>query len=136
MTRTKVVAPKPRASAEPAEPGDPVVRAVDDVVEDAIDEMVERLAETPDARPAIDPTGKKRVRHGFTMSKDEYESLETLKVRLQRLSRPTKKGALLRAGIAVLTRMSDDRLAAAVGAVPSLKPARSTSATGARRAKK
>ena len=110
----------PRASGEPPERSDPVVRAVDDVVEDAIDEMVERMTGPDEAAAPVDRAGRKRVRHSFTMSKDEHRAIDALKTRLLDLSRPTRRSELLRAGVAALARMSDARLLAAIAVVPSL----------------
>ena len=61
------------------------------------------------------------VRDSFTMPKLEYDVLATLKARLIKLQRPTKKGELLRAGVAALAAMSDADLHVAVARVPNLK---------------
>jgi hypothetical protein len=58
------------------------------------------------------------------MPKIEYEAIATLKARLVRLSRPTRKGELIRAGIAALASMSDAELLLAVERIPSLKTGR------------
>ena len=66
----------------------------------------------------------KLVRDSFTIPKLEYAALEVLKLRAAKLTRPTKKSELLRAGIAVLAGMSDKALLAALSKVPSLKTGR------------
>ncbi len=64
------------------------------------------------------------VRDSFTIPKSEYAVLEGLKLRAAGLTRPTKKSELLRAGIAVLSGMSDRAFLAALSGVPSLKTGR------------
>jgi hypothetical protein len=66
----------------------------------------------------------KLVRDSFTIPKSEYAVLDELKQRALRLTRPTKKGELLRAGIVALSAMTDAALLAALGKVPSLKTGR------------
>ncbi len=76
---------------------------------------------------AVIETAKPRhklVRDSFTIPKGEYALLGELKTRAAGLARPTKKGELLRAGIAALTRMGDAAFLSALGAVPSLKTGR------------
>ena len=78
------------------------------------------------------PTGNKEgkakkpklVRDSFTIPKDEYAAIETLKQRCAALAQPVKKSELLRAGLKVLTGMSDAALRKAVQAVPSIKTGR------------
>ena len=67
---------------------------------------------------------QKLVRDSFTIPKSEYEGLTVLKQRLVGLERPTKKGELLRAGIAALALMADADLRAAVDRIPNLKTGR------------
>jgi len=50
--------------------------------------------------------------------------LEGLKVRAANLTRPVKKSELLRAGVAVLSAMTDKAFLAALNGVPSLKTGR------------
>ena len=66
----------------------------------------------------------KLVRDSFTIPKSEYAVLEGLKFRAAKLTRPIKKSELLRAGIAVLSAMSDASFLAALNGVPSLKTGR------------
>jgi len=68
----------------------------------------------------------KLVRDSFTIPKSEYAVLDELKQRAMRLTRPTKKGELLRAGIVALSAMTDAAFLAALGKVPSLKTGRPT----------
>lgn len=67
---------------------------------------------------------QKLVRDSFTIPKGEFEVLGLLKARLAQLIRPTKKGELVRAGIAILARMNDAELLASVNAVRSLPTGR------------
>lgn len=73
---------------------------------------------------AAKPKKPKLVRDSFTIPKEEYEVLATLKQRCVALARPSKKSELLRAGIKALAAMSDKSLLAAVQAVPSIKTGR------------
>ena len=77
-------------------------------------------------QPAKDSKAKKPklVRDSFTIPKDEYAVIETLKQRAAALAQPVKKSELLRAGLKVLAAMSDSALRSAVQAVPSIKTGR------------
>ena len=66
----------------------------------------------------------KLVRDSFTIPKDEYAVIETLKQRSAALAQPVKKSELLRAGLKVLAALSDSALRSAVQAVPSIKTGR------------
>jgi len=66
----------------------------------------------------------KLVRDSFAMPKNEYHALSDLKLRSARLGMPAKKSEILRAGVAVLSKMSDTGFAAALDAIPSLKTGR------------
>jgi hypothetical protein len=79
---------------------------------------------TPRPEPVEVKVKHKLVRDSFTIPKAEYVVLESLKVRAADLKRPTKKSELLRAGIAVLRKMSDKEFLAAVNGVQSLKTGR------------
>ena len=70
----------------------------------------------------------KLVRDSFTIPKSEYSVIEVLKLRSQKLGRPTKKSELLRAGIKVLAAMSDIQFKAALAEVPAIKTGRPKSA--------
>ncbi|CAN7538187.1 hypothetical protein [Acidovorax delafieldii] len=84
------------------------------------------------AASAVKPTkateskGKKPklVRDSFTIPKDEYAVLDTLKDRATALAHPVKKSELLRAGLKVLAGLSDSALRSALQAVPSIKTGR------------
>lgn len=66
----------------------------------------------------------KLVRDSFTIPKDEYAAIDTLKLRTAALSQPAKKSELLRAGLKALAGMSDSALRAALKAVPAIKTGR------------
>jgi hypothetical protein len=72
-------------------------------------------------KPAKKP---KLVRDSFTMPKDEYQAIETLKQRATGLQRTAKKSELLRAGIMALSAMDDKNLVAILAKVPALKTGR------------
>lgn len=76
--------------------------------------------------PAKEAKAKKPklVRDSFTIPKDEYAVVETLKQRAATLAQPAKKSELLRAGLKLLAGLSDTALRSALKAVPSIKTGR------------
>lgn len=76
--------------------------------------------------PAKETKAKKPklVRDSFTIPKDEYAVVETLKQRAATLAQPAKKSELLRAGLKLLAGLSDTALRSALQAVPSIKTGR------------
>jgi hypothetical protein len=80
----------------------------------------------------------KLVRDSFAMPKNEYLTLSDLKLRSARLGLPAKKSEILRAGVAVLSKMSDTGFAAALDMIPSLKTGRpkDSKKAGAKKSKK
>ena len=107
-------APAPRrAAAKKAKPAAAVVAAVP--------------APAPAAKPAK-AHKPKLVRDSFTMPKDEYQALDTLKARALGLEKHVRKSELLRAGLQALGAMNDRAFLNAIGAVPTLKTGRPKSA--------
>ncbi|MGQ0442487.1 MAG: hypothetical protein ACT4OH_03435 [Methylophilaceae bacterium] len=84
----------------------------------------------PKKSPAKKPVAKiktpkiKMERDSFTMPKDEYAQLTLLKARLTTLGQPAKKSELLRAGIKLLTAMSDNTLKTTLAKIPVIKTGR------------
>lgn len=109
MKRKAVVPPKPAPKAAPSSAPKPPAKVVA--------APAKALAEAPKVK-------HKLVRDSFTIPKIEYVVIDELKQRATRLTRPTKKGELLRAGIAALNVMSDAAFLTALSAVPSLKTGR------------
>ena len=70
------------------------------------------------------PKKPKLVRDSFTIPKDEYAGIDTLKERSVALGRPAKKSELLRAGLMALLALSPNALHAALEAVPTIKTGR------------
>ena len=70
----------------------------------------------------------KMVRDSFTMPKDEYAVIDSLKLRGGKLGQAVKKSELLRAGIKALAAMSDIQFKAALSNVPTIKTGRPTNA--------
>ena len=66
----------------------------------------------------------KLVRDSFTIPKDEYVVIESLKTRAGKLGQSVKKSELLRAGIKALAAMSDIQYKAALSNVPTIKTGR------------
>jgi hypothetical protein len=70
----------------------------------------------------------KLVRDSFTIPKDEYAAIDSLKQRAIKLGQVAKKSELLRAGIKALSSMSDIQFKAALSNVPTIKTGRPKSA--------
>ncbi len=66
----------------------------------------------------------KLVRDSFTMPKDEYVVIDSLKLRAGKLGQSPKKSELLRAGIKALAALSDIQFKAALSNVPAIKTGR------------
>ncbi len=77
--------------------------------------------------PSTDKSASKKpklVRDSFTIPKNEFAAIDTLKTRAIALGVSVKKSELLRAGLMVLQGLSDAAYKAAVAAVPTLKTGR------------
>ena len=87
-----------------------------------------KAAAAPAPAPAAEKAAKakkpKMVRDSFTIPKDEYAVIESLKQRSGKLSQTAKKSELLRAGLKLLSGLSDAALLQALQAVPSIKTGR------------
>ena len=79
--------------------------------------------EVPVSKPAK-AHKPKLVRDSFTIPKDEYQVLESLKSRGLGLGQQIRKSELLRAGIQALAAMNDRTFLKAIGGVPTLKTGR------------
>ena len=66
----------------------------------------------------------KLVRDSFTIPKDEYIVIDSLKIRAGKLGQAVKKSELLRAGVKALAAMSDIQFKAALSNVPTIKTGR------------
>jgi hypothetical protein len=87
-----------------------------------------KVAAKPAAPKAVKVKKLKMVRDSISIPKAEYAVLDALKTRCAALAKPVKKTELLRAGIKVLTSLSDAALLSAVRAVPNLKTGRPANA--------
>jgi hypothetical protein len=91
--------------------------------------VAKKPAVAPQAAKPVKPAKVKKpkmVRDSFTMPKDEYLVIDTLKVRGGKLGQAVKKSELLRAGIKALAAMSDIQFKAALSNVPTIKTGRPT----------
>jgi len=70
------------------------------------------------------PKKPKLVRDSFTIPKNEFAAIETMKTRAIALGTSVKKSELLRAGLMALQSLSDADFKAALAAVPTLKTGR------------
>lgn len=116
VAETAVAPPARRLAAKGVKAGKPAPRQA-------------AAATEPAAAPKpAKPHKHKLVRDSFTMPKDEYQVLETLKGRALGLEKHVRKSELLRAGIQALGAMNDRAFLKAIGAVPTLKTGRPKSA--------
>jgi hypothetical protein len=76
----------------------------------------------------------KLVRDSFTMPKQEYAAIESLKARSLAAGIAVKKSELLRAGLMALTALNDAALKQALAAVPTLKTGRPATSEAANKA--
>lgn len=72
------------------------------------------------------PKKPKLVRDSFTIPKNEFVAIDSLKTRAIALGTSVKKSELLRAGLMVLQGLGDTAYKAALTAVPTLKTGRPT----------
>jgi hypothetical protein len=85
---------------------------------------VKPKTKTADKAVASKAKKAKLVRDSFTIPKDEYMALQKLKDRSTMLTKPAKKGELLRAGLLALAKMPDAAFLAILAAIPALKTGR------------
>lgn len=109
----------------------PVVKkaATKPVRKTAVKKAPVKVATPQPAKPvkAIKPAKVKKpklVRDSFTIPKDEYVVVDSLKVRAGKLGQAVKKSELLRAGVKALAAMSDIQFKAALNNVPTIKTGR------------
>ncbi len=134
-TATKAVAAPARARSSTARAttrsaSKQPVKAVASVTKPAAKET--KPVVQPQGSPAVKPKAEKPVkakkpklvRDSFTVPKDEYAVMASLKERAGQLSNPVKKSELLRAGIKALAAMPDAAFLAALKVVPSIKTGR------------
>lgn len=94
-------------------------------VKPAATKPVAVVSKTKATKPAKEKIPKlKMERDSFTMPKAEYAQFYVLKERLTKLGQPAKKSELLRAGIMLLTAMTDAALKTAMSKVPTIKTGR------------
>jgi len=116
----KAPAAKPAATAKPAAKAAAKPKAAAPAASKPAAKSAAPVAPAKEAK-AKKP---KLVRDSFTIPKDEYAVVETLKQRAAALAQPAKKSELLRAGLKLLTTLSDTALRSALQAVPSIKTGR------------
>ena len=112
----------------------PVVKkaATKPVRKTAVKKAPVKVATPQPAKPvkavkAVKPAKVKKpklVRDSFTIPKDEYVVVDSLKVRAGKLGQAVKKSELLRAGVKALAAMSDIQFKAALSNVPTIKTGR------------
>ena len=121
----------PARKASPAKTATPrKALAKKPVAKPAAKVIVKAAAKTVKVVKAIEPSKikapkkPKLVRDSFTMPKDEYQAIDSLKQRATSLHHSVKKSELLRAGIMALSALDDKGFAAILAKVPALKTGR------------
>jgi hypothetical protein len=66
----------------------------------------------------------KLVRDRFTLPQADHDRIAALKARMRNIGYPTKKNALLRVGLLMLSALSDDTLRQLLDQLPPAKPER------------
>ena len=129
-TTTRTAAKKaPQATAKK-----PVVKKA--VAKPATKPVTRAASKTASAKPTkpakpVKPAKVKKpklVRDSFTIPKDEYVVIDSLKLRAGKLGQSVKKSELLRAGVKALAAMTDIQFKAALSNVPTIKTGRPKSA--------
>lgn len=87
---------------------------------------INKAAPTPAPVLVKEPKLKKPklVRDSFTCPKDEYATIDALKLRAAKQGHVVKKSELLRAGLRLLSGLGDAQLLMALQAVPAIKTGR------------
>ena len=119
---SKVATPKVPAAKKPAAKAPATKRTASKAIV-AKPAAAKPVAAKP-TKAEAKPKKPKLVRDSFTIPKDEYAGIDTLKERSVALGRPAKKSELLRAGLMALLAMSPNALHAALEAVPTIKTGR------------
>lgn len=121
------------AVTETAEIAAPAASAANTPAPEAIAPIAEALAEPVVEKPAkgkeskekkVVPKKPKLVRDSFTFPETDYAQIAALKQRALDAGREIKKGEVLRAGLAVLSGLSDSDLLSALDSIDKLKPGR------------
>jgi hypothetical protein len=130
-TTAKTAAKKATRTPAKAPTKKPVVKkaAAKPVTKTAVKKAPVKAAPAKPAKPvkATKPAKVKKpklVRDSFTIPKDEYVVIDSLKLRAGKLGQAVKKSELLRAGVKALAAMTDIQFKAALSNVPTIKTGR------------
>ncbi len=133
-TTAKTAAKKVTRTPAKAPAKKPVVKkaAAKPVTKTAVKKAPVKAAPAKPAKPAkpvkaAKPAKVKKpklVRDSFTIPKDEYVVIDSLKLRAGKLGQAVKKSELLRAGVKALAAMTDIQFKAALSNVPTIKTGR------------
>ncbi len=130
-TTAKTAAKKATRTTAKAPAKKPVVKkaAAKSVSKTAVKKAPVKAAPAKPAKPvkATKPAKVKKpklVRDSFTIPKDEYVVIDSLKLRAGKLGQAVKKSELLRAGVKALAAMTDIQFKAALSNVPTIKTGR------------
>jgi len=76
------------------------------------------------AKSTVKAKKNKVIRDSFTIPKEEYQTIQDLKLRSAKLGHGMKKSELIRAGIKVLSILSDSAFTQAIAQIPMIKTGR------------
>jgi hypothetical protein len=121
----KAPAPKVRAATKtPSKASAPVQRKAARPDAPKAPSKPQASAPKPSAAKPAKSKKPKLVRDSFTIPKAEYAAIDLLKRRAATLGRTPKKSELLRAGLMVLSSLTDSAFSQALAAVPAIKTGR------------
>jgi hypothetical protein len=127
ITKTTLVKPATKVAVKPKTTvAKPIVTTKAVLVKTVVDAKTKKAEkETKAVKVEKEKTPKlKMERDSFTMPKAEYAQFYVLKDRLIKLGQPAKKSELLRAGLMLLSALTDANLKAAMSKVPAIKTGR------------
>ena len=93
-------------------------------VTQAVNTIAKTIKQTVLPKPVAKPKKNKVIRDSFTIPKDEYQTINDLKARSAKLGHGMKKSELIRAGIKVLSILSDSAFSQAIAQIPMIKTGR------------
>ncbi len=123
-TKTAVTHPNSKTSKKPTLNTAAKKSAKTKSVTQAVKTIAKTTKHTVLPKPAAKPKKNKVIRDSFTIPKEEYQTIHDLKARSAKLGHGMKKSELIRAGIKVLSILSDSAFSQAIAQIPMIKTGR------------
>lgn len=124
MTTTTANKASPKKTTKPATAAPSARKDAAPLIEKAVTAKPEKSKKTDNADKPTKIKKPKLVRDSFTIPKDEYQVIDSLKQRSAKLGQAMKKSELLRAGIKLLNTLDDVQFKTALANVPAIKTGR------------